>query len=89
MIKFLDLNKINQPYENAFQNKLRNVSFAKPLQHYFISLIESNILDQNQFKKITHASKISRLILSYGSARVTVSQLYKILHSKATIYCFW
>ena len=25
MIKFLDLNKINQPYENAFQNKLRNV----------------------------------------------------------------
>ena len=25
MIKFLDLNKINQPYENAFQNKLRSV----------------------------------------------------------------
>lgn len=25
MIKFLDLIKINQPYENAFQNKLRNV----------------------------------------------------------------
>jgi len=25
MIKFLDINKINQPYENAFQNKLRNV----------------------------------------------------------------
>lgn len=25
MIKFLDLKKINQPYENAFQNKLKNV----------------------------------------------------------------
>ena len=25
MIKFLDLYKINQPYENAFQNKLRSV----------------------------------------------------------------
>lgn len=25
MIKFIDLNKINQPYENAFQNKLRSV----------------------------------------------------------------
>ena len=25
MIKFLDLNKINQPYENAFQNKLKSV----------------------------------------------------------------
>ena len=25
MIKFLDINKINQPYENAFQNKLRSV----------------------------------------------------------------
>jgi len=25
MIKFLDLNKINQPYENVFQNKLKNV----------------------------------------------------------------
>lgn len=25
MIKFLDLNKINQPYENTFQNKLRGV----------------------------------------------------------------
>ncbi|MDH4402677.1 MAG: DegT/DnrJ/EryC1/StrS family aminotransferase [Flavobacterium sp.] len=25
MIKFLDLNKINQPYENAFQNKLKNL----------------------------------------------------------------
>lgn len=25
MIKFLDLNKINQPYENTFQNKLRSV----------------------------------------------------------------
>jgi len=25
MIPFLDLNKINQPYENAFQNKLKSV----------------------------------------------------------------
>ena len=25
MISFLDLNKINQPYENAFQNKLRSI----------------------------------------------------------------
>ena len=25
MIKFIDLYKINQPYENAFQNKLRSV----------------------------------------------------------------